>query len=58
MSKPSKFMTASNIIDYVQNSMCDNYCKYAEKYQGMDTEVYELELLDEICDSCPLNLLG
>lgn len=55
-----KTMTVTEIIEKVRADICDNYCKWPEKYgvtgDGSDPEREE-QLMDEKCDECPLDLL-
>ena len=52
--------TVTDIIEEVSQDVCDNYCKWPEKY-GVDREDCDSEravqMMEEICDKCPLNLL-
>ena len=52
--------TVTDIIEEVMVDICDNYCKWPEKY-GVDGEDRDPErteqMMEEICDKCPLNLL-
>ena len=46
---------------WVTDEMCDNYCKYAEKYlpkdPDSDVDMLEETLYTEICTYCPMRLL-
>lgn len=43
--------TIPEIIKEVQIKMCDEYCKYPLEYEGN-------EMLEVICEKCPLGRLG
>lgn len=44
------------IIEEVQAEICDNYCKYMDRYKDADVKKYG-DLLNRYCVSCPLNRL-
>lgn len=50
----------SNLMDAVTGKVkariCDEYCKYPEKYKVKgDTDIDRM--LNEVCESCPMNVL-
>lgn len=44
----------TKIIDDVKVEICDHYCKYTAQYPTQDR--YD-KMLDEQCETCPLNRL-
>lgn len=44
--------SVAQIIGEVTSDICDNYCKMPEQYEDHD------EMLDAVCNDCPLNKLG
>lgn len=46
----SKMSALSQAIDNVKEQMCDEYCKYPYEYE-------DSEMLEVICNKCPLNRL-
>ena len=44
----------TKIIDDVRTEICDHYCKYPAQYPTQDR--YD-KILDEQCETCPLNRL-
>lgn len=48
--KQEKKQTIPEIIEEVKCEICDNYCKYPLEYQ-------DNEILEVICNRCPLNKL-
>ena len=47
--------TVHNIIVEVVKKVCDEYCKWPEKYGDSDEELQKL--MDEHCEKCVLNRL-
>lgn len=47
-------ITVTDILEQVKESICDNYCKFPERYN--ENEDWD-RLYREICDACPLNRL-
>lgn len=48
-----------NLMCEVIEDICDNYCKWPEKYKGEikdEDEAYD-KLMAEKCENCPLNKL-
>lgn len=52
--------TVTDIIEKVRQDICDNYCKWPEKY-GVDGDESDPErveqMMEEICDKCLLDRL-
>ena len=46
----SKMSALSQVLDDVKEKMCDEYCKYPNEYE-------DNEILEVICEKCPLNRL-
>lgn len=46
----------TEIIDHVAGEMCQDYCKWPEKYTK-DGDFLECEMYEAHCRECPLNLL-
>lgn len=40
----------AEILEETANNMCDNYCKYPEKYTPEEWE----QVFEDICSDCPL----
>ena len=52
-------MTVTEILEKVQNGICDKYCKYPDIYAakyGDKDEAFE-KMCDDHCEHCPLMLL-
>lgn len=46
------------ILEGVKAKMCNHYCKYPEGYKRIgDGEVDYEQMLTDVCESCPLNVL-
>lgn len=46
------------ILENVKAQMCDHYCKYPADYKNSDDGDVDYEqMLTDICESCPLNVL-
>lgn len=52
--EPNK--TVCDILNTVAAQVCDDLCKWPEKYRDGDDE--QEELYAEHCNSCPLRMLG
>ena len=48
--KEDKKQTIPEIVEDVKTAMCDEYCKYPNEYE-------DNEILEVICEKCPLNRL-
>lgn len=46
--------TVAGLLSDIAADICNNYCKYPERYSEKE---YERQL-NEVCSSCPLNKLG
>lgn len=49
----SEKVTINGLLNKLAADICDNYCKYQERY----SEDEEEQLLKH-CEDCPLNVLG
>jgi len=51
-------MKVKRMIEVETNfpEICDNYCKYMDRYKDADVKKYG-DLLNRYCVSCPLNRL-
>lgn len=52
-------MTVTQQLEKVKEDICDNYCKYPEKYleKIKDPDKAMNEMWEHICENCPLNKL-
>ena len=48
--KEDKKQTIPEIVEDVKTAICDEYCKYPNEYE-------DNEILEVICEKCPLNRL-
>lgn len=48
--------SVSDVLQYVCDQMCLNYCKWREKYNAEYADSYEAEekMMEERCNNCPL----
>lgn len=46
-------------LEEIKEAICDEYCKYREEYlaQYDDPDVANTEMINEVCDYCPLGNL-
>jgi len=54
----------TEIIELVKMDICDNYCKYPDRYginnydpTDLDRDEKFGQMIDEVCDKCPLDRL-
>lgn len=47
----STMRTVTQQLDRIAEEICENYCKYPDQYKDYD------EMLNDVCDGCPLNRL-
>ena len=46
------------ILENVKAQICDHYCKYPEGYKRIEDGVVDYEqMLADVCESCPMNVL-
>lgn len=46
------------ILENVKAQICDHYCKYPGEYKNSDDGNVDFEqMLTDVCESCPLNVL-
>lgn len=46
------------ILENVKAQICDHYCKYPGEYKHRDDGDIDYEqMLTDVCESCPLNVL-
>lgn len=46
-----------NIIEEIKEQICDHFCKYPGEYNAKDSVLDMQDMINEVCDSCPLNAL-
>lgn len=46
-----------SVLEIVKAKMCDGYCKYPAEYSVKDNDLNYDRLVDDVCSSCPLNIL-
>ena len=46
-----------NLIEEIKQQICDHYCKYPGEYKAKDSILDMQDMINEVCDSCPLNAL-
>ena len=49
--------SVSCIFEKIKSEMCDEYCKFPEKYSVRENDLNYEKLINEVCESCPLNVL-
>ena len=49
--------TIAELMNKMAADICDNYCKWPEKYKTEDGDE-DGRLYDEKCGDCPLHILG
>ena len=45
------------LFEDIKGRMCDNYCKYPMQYKVKDSDANYEKLINDICESCPMNIL-
>ena len=45
------------VLENVKSRICDGYCKYPAEYSVKDNDLNYDRLVDDVCSSCPLNIL-
>ena len=45
------------VLENVKGRMCDEYCKYPAQYSVKDDDANYDRLVNEVCESCPMNVL-
>lgn len=45
------------VTECVKERMCDGYCKYPEEYKVMEHDGNYETMIDDVCTSCPMNIL-
>lgn len=45
------------VMECVKKRMRDGYCKYPAEYKVKEDDGYYERMIDDICTSCPLNVL-
>ena len=49
--------SVSCMFETLKAKMCDEYCKFPDKYSVKDNDANYDKLINEMCESCPLNVL-
>jgi hypothetical protein len=52
-------MTVTQQLEKIKEDICDNYCKYPEKYleEIKNPDEAMTEMYERVCENCPLNKL-
>ena len=45
------------MVENIKSRICDGYCKYPTEYSVKDNDLNHDMLANDICSSCPLNVL-
>lgn len=45
------------VLEHVKGRMCDGYCKFPAQYSAKGNDANYEKLLNEVCESCPMNAL-